>query len=363
MLAAMATVTLPACSSAPVKDEKPLGLLPTAVTTAVPLWIPFSIAAGESKPDDGREKRLASLRQLTTDGKSRGAVWHPDGTAIFFSTSDANGCGRLLRMDLVSGNTEAVETSGWAASPSAAGTKLFFVRGDEAGSCPPSPSASQRRLGKSGAFIASAGEPAVELLPNAQGISVSSDGRQLVFSSTRDGDPDLYAASPAGTNITRLTHEAGFDGAPEVSPDGSKMVWEAQRVGEEEKEGYAAELATGQLAPRRLRIMLARTTGQPARVIADAGTFNTSPSFLPDSERVLFASNVGDADNFDVYLVDPDGPVTANGQPKTTRITFHDGFDGEARMSPDGKYVLFTSSRGSDQPGSTNVFVARWLGD
>ena len=59
-----------ACGARHTPDEKkPLGVLPTAVTTAEPLWIPERILAGAPHEADARESRLAELRRLTSPGE------------------------------------------------------------------------------------------------------------------------------------------------------------------------------------------------------------------------------------------------------------------------------------------------------
>jgi Tol biopolymer transport system component len=96
------------------------------------------------------------------------------------------------------------------------------------------------------------------------------------------------------------------------------------------------------------------------------GKANFAPSYLPDSRRVIFASNIdatpeqGHAPNFDLYVVDPDAPVTMEGVPPIERVTYYEGFDGFPMFSPNGELLVFASNRFGSKPGETNVFVARW---
>jgi len=95
------------------------------------------------------------------------------------------------------------------------------------------------------------------------------------------------------------------------------------------------------------------------------GKRNISPSFFADSRRVLFASNRDegpspDRPNFELYAIDPDGPATMTGGPRLERLTYHDGFDGAPRFSPDGRHLVFTSSRSATEPEATDLFVALW---
>ena len=47
--------------------------------------------------------------------------------------------------------------------------------------------------------------------PDAE-ATVSPQGDRSVFTSTRDGDPELYTAKIDGTGLKRLTKTKGYDG-------------------------------------------------------------------------------------------------------------------------------------------------------
>src|SRR5690606_32339473 len=47
----------------------------------------------------------------------------------------------------------------------------------------------------------------------------------IVFTSTRDGDLELYRMDADGSNVVRLTHTPGYDGGAFFSSDCSKIVW------------------------------------------------------------------------------------------------------------------------------------------
>jgi TolB protein len=46
----------------------------------------------------------------------------------------------------------------------------------------------------------------------------SPDGSQIVFQSGRDGNNEIYVMNADGSNQTRLTNEPAFDGSPAWSP-------------------------------------------------------------------------------------------------------------------------------------------------
>jgi len=70
---------------------------------------------------------------------------------------------------------------------------------------------------------------------------------------------------------------------------------------------------------------------------------------------VIFSSNYRDprSGNFDLYLVNEDGTGLE-------QITSDPGFDGFPAFSPDGRKLIWASSRGASRSGETNVFIADW---
>ncbi|HDO35919.1 MAG TPA: hypothetical protein ENH07_06460, partial [Nitrospirae bacterium] len=55
----------------------------------------------------------------------------------------------------------------------------------------------------------------------------------IVFSSDRDGDFDLYAVRPDGTDLRRLTDNAWNDRYPSISPEGL-IAFIADRYGKDD---------------------------------------------------------------------------------------------------------------------------------
>ena len=58
----------------------------------------------------------------------------------------------------------------------------------------------------------------------------SPDGGEIVFTSNRDGDFEIYVMSTDGTGVTQLTHNTdAFDADPVYSPDGSRIAFVSDR--------------------------------------------------------------------------------------------------------------------------------------
>jgi len=60
----------------------------------------------------------------------------------------------------------------------------------------------------------------------------SPDGKRIAFTSTRDGNQELYVADADGTNRVRLTSDPAIDAHPCWSPDGKTLVFATNRWGD-----------------------------------------------------------------------------------------------------------------------------------
>jgi TolB protein len=380
-LAPLALLALAACSTPAPKKPEPLGAIPSAVTTAQPEWLPWSVRAGKPVALDPRERHLAEVRQITFgDGENAEAYWSSDGHQIIWqSTRGSAACDQMWVMDLGSGAARQISTGGGRATCG----YFFYPHGDRvlysstlaAGpACPPKPDRSEGYVWALDPFqIYSANLDSGDrrLLLGGPGYNaettVAPDGSRLVFTSTRDGDLELYTARLDGSDVRRITRTPGYDGGAFFSPDSSRLVWRAGRPTGAELDEYRALLGRGLVKPTTLEIVVAGAEGQNAHAVTRNGKANFAPSYLPDSRRVIFASNIdalpsqGRAPNFDLYVVDPDAPVTIEGVPPIERVTYYEGFDGFPMFSPNGELLVFASNRFGSKPGETNVFVARWL--
>ncbi len=61
---------------------------------------------------------------------------------------------------------------------------------------------------------------------------VSPDGTQIVFSSNRDGNSEIYVMSADGSNVRRVTTSPADDGAASWSPDGTQLIFDSNRDGD-----------------------------------------------------------------------------------------------------------------------------------
>ena len=152
-------------------------------------------------------------------------------------------------------------------------------------------------------------------------------------------------------------HTPGYDGGPWWSPDGKRIVYRAWHPVDRHDHGglrVAARAAPraaeqdGALGHERRRVATStrsRTSAAPASARHGRPTASGR-----SSRRTITSRELG---NFDLFLVNPDGPGSSRSRPKQT-------FDGFPMFSPDGKQLVWASNRHAANPHETNVFIADW---
>jgi Tol biopolymer transport system component len=352
--------------------RRPLLFATTALLAAAPL------AAGTLH--DPREVRLAEVRQLTFGGENAEAYWSFAGERLVFqSTRPPYACDQIFTMPAFESGEAGRSGPRLVSTGRGRTTCAYFLLGDErivyastdaySERCPPPPDRSRGYVWSIDPdyelFVARADGEApqqrVRLTENraydAEATVCPKDG-SIVFSSTRDGDLDLYRMNADGSGVKRLTSSPGYDGGAFFSADCSQIVWRASHPRGAELDDYRRLLAENLVQPSRLEIWVGDADGGNARQVTRLGAASFAPYFFPDGRRILFSSNYGDPKGreFDLWAIDVDGT-------DLERVTFTPGFDGFPTFSPDGRWLAFASNRNQGKPGETDVYVARWVAD
>ena len=187
--------------------------------------------------------------------------------------------------------------------------------------------------------------------------TISPDGKQMIYTSTKDGDIDLYVMHLKSGKEKKITSQLGYDGGAWFSPDGKKIIWRASRPKTEtEIKEYKELLSEGLVAPTNMEIWVADADGSNAKAITSFGQANWAPTFMPDSKRIIFASNheYKRGFPFNLYTINGEGSNLA-------KISRDNGFDAFPTFSTDGKKILFSSNRNNGGTRDTNVFLADWV--
>lgn len=189
--------------------------------------------------------------------------------------------------------------------------------------------------GQIGMFIADADGSNERPLFDSPGIDYnaawSPDGTTIVYTSDRDGSPDLFRIKVDGTGRERITDDPSYDDQAAFSPDGTQLAFVSTRNG-----GYA-RIWTMDLKTRRTQAVT--TTSKETGM---GGDFR--PSWSPDGQWIAFSSDRGTTMKMArgrwealqpaaIYIVRRDGTGLK-------RITEHTDFCGSPRFSNDGRRLL-----------------------
>ncbi|MEX2216444.1 MAG: hypothetical protein WD768_20195 [Phycisphaeraceae bacterium] len=170
--------------------------------------------------------------------------------------------------------------------------------------------------------------------------SYSSDGKQIVFSSCRNGaGGDIYIMDADGSNQKQLTNSPGYDGGPFFSPDNSRIIYR----GEVRKRHY-------------LQLFVINADGTGEWQLTDNDAVNWGPYWHADGKHIIYSTSIHGHDNYELYLMNVDSG-------KAMRVTYMYGADVLPVFSKDGKKMMWTSKRGKDKDGnvSSQLWIADWV--
>ncbi len=314
-------------------------------------------ALAEVVPESEAERResahLANLTQLTFDGLgARGFVragegyFSPDGRAIAFqAVRGRNPFFQIYTLELATGRVRLVSTGRGKCTCAffrPDGKKLIFASTHLDQDAEAKERAERARLAKQrqrqgrykwefdpymDIFEANRDGSDLRRLTTAFGYDAecaySPDGKQIVFCSTRDGDPDIYLMAADGSHVGQLTNAPGYDGGPFFSPDGRYIIFRSDRK-----------------KPDLLQLHIMRADGGDQRALTDNDGVNWCPYWHPDGRHVIYSfadySEPGRRPNFDLYLMD-----LQTGS--TKRITWSSAVDILPSFSSDGSKLLWTA--------------------
>lgn len=349
------------------------------IITLALLALAFSAQAQDTLQFEG-EKHFKNIRQLTFGGDNAEAYFSFDSKYLIFQrTNPALGfsCDQMFIGKIPTSPEEKFEpkmiSNGKGRTTCGAFTKdgkhiiyaSTFKGGD---SCPPTPD--RKKYGNKyiwplyrsfDVFMADLNGVIVKQLTHSDGYdaeaTLSPDGKKMIYTSTKNGDIDLYIMDLKTGKDKQITNLLGYDGGAWFSPDGKKIIWRASRPNTEaDIKEYKDFLSQDLVAPTNMEVYIANIDGSNIKKVTAFGQANWAPAFMPDSKRIIFASNheYKRGFPFNLYLINEDG----SGLEKISRDK---GFDAFPMFSPDGKKIVFCSNRNNGGTRDTNIFVADWV--
>ena len=151
------------------------------------------------------------------------------------------------------------------------------------------------------------------------------EGR-MFFTSSRDGNSEIYSVNRDATDLRRLTNHPAIDVSPSCRSDG-KIAFVSTRHG----------------TPQ---VFTMDTNGGDVRRLTFRGSHNQTPAFCPDPRKPLVAFTGRDG-GLDIFVVNT---VTQ----EYTRLTQGQGSNKDPAFSPDCRMVAFVS----DRRGAPGIYLS-----
>lgn len=158
-------------------------------------------------------------------------------------------------------------------------------------------------------------------------VTVSPDGQWIVFGRQHDRHMTLWLMKSDGTGEHQLIDMPEWEpGAPYFLPDSETIVFRGWKRADTGKH------------PTPMTIFLIKRDGTGLRPVTRSDDMNWAPYPAPDGEHFVYVRALDGGANYEVFL----GNYFTG---EARRLTFDSGFDGFPSISPDGRKMVWTSSR------------------
>jgi len=175
------------------------------------------------------------------------------------------------------------------------------------------------------------------------------DGKTLLFVSDRDGNADIFAMpfqpndSSAGEKAMNLTRNPSGDYRPAVSPDGKTAAFSSDRDG-------WMKMVNDRKAPLRNEIYLMNIDGSQVRRLTTCQAMSGSPAWSQDGKTIYFYSD-RDGGAFRIWAMDADGEharaLTPKERPAFSPAVMPDGRVAFAEQTTSGFQIASVAPDGS----------------
>src|ERR671926_474978 len=166
----------------------------------------------------------------------------------------------------------------------------------------------------------------------------SSDGKQLIFQSTRDGHAcdQIYTMNVDGSNVKMISNGEGRTTCSYFFPNGKRILYSSTHLGDKQcppkpdfSRGYVWAVYP------TFDIFTAKPDGSDLKQLTNTPGYDAETTITLDGKKLVFTS-MRDGD-LDIYTMD------ANGR-NVRRLTNELGYDGGPFWSYDGKQIVYRAN-------------------
>ncbi|OGL40552.1 MAG: hypothetical protein A3C43_01445 [Candidatus Schekmanbacteria bacterium RIFCSPHIGHO2_02_FULL_38_11] len=166
-------------------------------------------------------------------------------------------------------------------------------------------------------------------------VTVSPDGKWILFGRQIDGKMDLWKMKSDGTGETQITKTPDWqEGGAGYMSDSKTILYRAWKIEDDGKRS------------KPMQIFTIKDNGTDLKQITKEEGTNWAPYPHPDGKQFAFVkvlpAKTHPGPNFEIFMMNMETG-------KQTRLTYSDAFDGFPSISPDGKTMMFSSSRNAPQ--------------
>ena len=163
-------------------------------------------------------------------------------------------------------------------------------------------------------------------------LAATSVTAKIVFQSKRDGKGEIYVMNDDGSRVRRLTHNSVHDSNPRWAPDGKQITFTRAIAGEPRENPRGEPIDT-----RTYDVFLMNADGSQQRNLTNHPTLNTPDSWSPDGRHIVFTSSRSGALNIHILTLE-DGAIK--------QLTRNEGAM-SADWAPNGRHFVYEQSAGS----------------
>tara|TARA_Y100000768_G_scaffold311853_1_gene246465 strand:+ start:2898 stop:3959 length:1062 start_codon:yes stop_codon:yes gene_type:complete len=147
---------------------------------------------------------------------------------------------------------------------------------------------------------------------------------QIIFSSRRWWNYDIFIADVYAGHMTQLTKNKWIDFNPSISPDAKKLSFVSDRNGNRDIYIVELEWLDG----------YTQWKGNNLINLTDSKENDWTPVFSPVENKIAFSTYFPENDNYDIFIMNDDGSNKQN----LTNTSMYEKFP---QFSPDGSYIIY----------------------